>query len=137
MAEGDKKPQFNPSSKAHVVDAKGAKFITYVGLQAKLVDQNKWIKSTDTEIIQFPWENPENILMLKTTMVIVDQDGNEATYRAFGDAVVENKEKGIKGNIGAMVAPHWYRMAETRGHVRALRQATRSEYAAREELGGD
>lgn len=73
--------------------------------------------------------------MLKTTMVIVDENGNEAVYRAFGDAVLEDKDAGIKSNIGAAVLPHWFRMAETRGHVRCLRQATRSEFAAREELG--
>lgn len=52
------KQHFDASNKAHLIEARGAKFITYVGLQMRLLDQKKWIKSTDTIVLEYPWDNP-------------------------------------------------------------------------------
>lgn len=127
--------QFRPHDTAHVVEKSGKKFITYVGLQAKLADMNKVVVSTETEALTWPWENHINMMAVQTTMVVQDVDGNTQTFQAYGDAIIEGKEH--KPNVSGVVALHWLRMAETRAHVRCLRQATRSEYTAREELGGE
>jgi hypothetical protein len=133
---------FDPNNNQHVVSAKGRKFITFVGLQAKLADQGKFMKNVEFEDIFQPWENPYHLYRCKVYLTVSNKEGIEATYQATGDAGINSKEDGegfelAINNVGAMVAPHFYRMAETRALVRALRIATRSEYTALDEIGGD
>ncbi len=133
MASEPKKAYFRPNDTAHVIERQGKKFITHVGLQMKMLDQGKSVVESDTEVLQWPWDNPLNICAMRVTMV-VEKGGRKAKYRAVGDVVVSDKDKGIKANVGPKVEESWFRMAETRAHVRCLRQATRSEFTAFEEL---
>jgi hypothetical protein len=52
---------------------------------------------------------------------------NQKTFVAHGDASPKN--------VGKMIVPHLYRMAETRAMARALRFATGCGFTALEELG--
>jgi len=52
---------------------------------------------------------------------------NQKSFTAHGDASPKN--------VGKMIVPHLYRMAETRAVARALRFATGCGYTAYEELG--
>lgn len=136
----EKKLQFDPTSDAHVISRQGKKFITFVGLQAKLADQLKFIAESKTEDVLWPWDNPYHLYVCRVTIKVINAQGKEATYQATGDAGIhsakEDKEKYEEAidNVGGMVKPHFIRMAETRALVRALRLATRSEYTANEEL---
>lgn len=140
--EEKKKKYFKASE--HLVDKGGKKFITYVGLQMVLLDQGKFVKETSTEVLQWPWENPYHLFICRVTMVVANDKGVEAKYQAIGDAgIVDNTKSEYSdfqefgqaiNNVGKMVAPHFFRMGETRAAVRCLRQATRSEYTASEEI---
>lgn len=131
--------QFDPNSTLHVVNKGGRKFITFVGLQAKLVDQEKFVKSIHFRDLLFPWDNPYHLYRCKATIVVVNKEGVEAEYQATGDAGIHKPSEGEQykeaiDNVGSMVQPHFFRMAETRAVVRAMRFATRSEYTAAEEV---
>lgn len=119
---------FDPNNGQHLVSVGGRKFVTYVGLQARLADQGKGIIGTKTEIVQNGDDHESGRWILLVTMRVKHfQSGEVAEYQAIGDA---NKE-----NTGKMVQPHMPRMAETRAQVRCLRVATRSEWTALEEIG--
>lgn len=119
---------FNPNSSDHVVSKGGKKFITYTGLQARLVDMGKGIIGSTVEVIQNGDDHESGRWVVKCSMTIkAFKSGEVATLEAIGDA--------SKDNVGGMVAPHMPRMAETRAHVRILRVATRSPYTAAEEVG--
>lgn len=120
---------FDPNSKQHVVSAQGRKFITFVGLQAKLKDDGMGIIGAKTELVQNGDEHESGRWIVQVELKFKHwKSGAEAVIQAIGDATVEN--------VGKMVWPHAPRMAETRAWVRALRIATRSEYTAAEEIGG-
>lgn len=131
---------FDPSNKQHVVEKGGRKFITYVGLQARLSDQNKMVVGSDSEIIQNGDEHPSHRWIVKRSLNIKNEEaGVNGWFSNVGDAQVsytdENGKK-VPANVGTMVEPHALRMAETRAEVRILRVLTRSEYTAVEEIGG-
>lgn len=128
--------QFDPGNQKHVVSKGGTKFITFLGLQLKLADMGRSVVGTDFEEVESVMGEDNNgnptcvYLRGKGTITVMDNETKERyTYSGVGDAAYEN--------LGPMVKVHLPRMAETRSYVRALRFATRSEYTAREELGGD
>lgn len=118
---------FDPNNNLHVISAKGRKFITFVGLQAKLKDDGISIIGATTDILQNGEEHDSGRWIVKVELTAKhNQSGNTATIQAIGDV---NKE-----NVGAMVYPAAPRMAETRAWVRAMRILTRSEYTGADEL---
>lgn len=127
---------FDPNNKQHLITAGGRKFITFVGLQARLADLGiAWI-GTQTEMLQNGDDHESGRWIMRSTCTFLHKEsGTRVTHQGIGDAQVANEEKGIKANMGSMVEPHAPRMAETRAEVRALRKATRSEYTAAEEIG--
>lgn len=145
---------FDPNNPQHVVSKSGRKFITYVGLQARLSDQKKLVVGSDTQIVQNGDDHPSGRWIVKRWLNIKnDEAGVDGWFSAVGDAQVAHKEwqptgnyredgqpelklVDVKANVGAMVEPHALRMAETRADVRILRTVTRSEYTAVEEIGG-
>jgi hypothetical protein len=119
---------FDPSNPQHVVSKGGRKFITFVGLQAKLKDSGMGVVGALTDIVQNGEDHESGRWIIRTTLTVKHwESGNTASIQAIGDSTKEN--------TGAMVWPHAPRMAETRAWVRALRIVTRSEYTAVDELG--
>lgn len=119
----ERKLQFDPSK--HLVKGQ---FITYVGLQARLADQGKGTIYSRSTIVQNGDEHESGRWVIKVNMKVKHfATGEIADLEAIGDA--------DKSNTGKMVQPHMPRMAETRAKVRVLREATRSEFTAYEEIG--
>lgn len=120
---------FDPNNPQHVVSMSGRKFITFVGLQARLSDQGKRLIGAHTEVLQNGDDHESGRWLVRSTLKLYhDETGTTAEIQGLGDA--------SKENVGKMIQPHLPRMAETRAEVRALRKATRSEYTAVEEIGG-
>jgi len=103
-----------------ILDLKGKAFITYKGL-VMLADEQGW-SGTKTELVFADRE--ANRFEFKATVT-----GEAGTYEGHGDA--------DPSNVGRMIIPHMLRMAETRAIARALRQYTRCELTAAEEMGGN
>lgn len=109
--------------KEFIKSLQGKDFVLLAGL-LELAHQDG-LKSTDTNIIQFP--SPDNQQTTIVKAVVVTEKG---TFSGIGDASpasVPNKA----------IAVHSIRMAETRALARALRVATNVAMTAFEELGGD
>lgn len=117
---------FDPNDKLHLVPLQGRKFITFVGLQARLVDQGKELVGTDTEIVQLPTEDNDKNAVVLVTMT-VKQGDTLATIKCVGDA--------SRSNVGPKLVEATLRMSETRAQARCLRIATRAEWTSREEIG--
>lgn len=121
---------FNPAAKEHVVTLQGRKFITFVGLQARLADQGKSIVGIDVEILRDPFAEDNkatNQAVVKATVSIMGNKGGvSAKISSLGDASTKNVSKNI--------ADATLRMAETRAIARALRIATRAPFTAVEEI---
>ncbi len=119
---------FDPNNPQHVVSKGGRKFITFVGLQARLSDQGKRLVGSETEVLQNGDDHESGRWLMRSTLTIYhDETETTASIQGIGDASPQN--------VGQMIVPHLPRMAETRAEVRALRKATRSEYTALEEVG--
>jgi hypothetical protein len=118
--------KFNPNDTKHLVNLKGRQFITFVGLQARLMDQGKAIVGSDVEILSLPEESNQHYASVKATLRIKGKDGEVYTFSNVGDASPESVSKNI--------VPHLLRQAETRAEARALRLATRSEWTAKDEV---
>ena len=126
--------EFNPNAKEHVVTLQGRKFITFVGLQARLADQGKSIIGTEIEILRDPFaeeNSTDKQAVVRATVHIIGKAGTPVTAKiqALGDA--------SKNNVSKNIAEATLRMAETRAIARALRIATRSPFTAIEELPKD
>lgn len=119
-------PLFDVNNPLHMVPLQGRKFITFVGLQARLVDQKKELVGTETEIIQLPTDENGKNAVVKCKM-IVKQEDTTAEIECVGDA--------SKANVGPKLVEATLRMAETRAQARCLRLATRAEWTSREEIG--
>ena len=128
MAEQkDKKPEFNPNDSKHLVKLQGTPYITVVGLQARLADQNKAVVETNSEMLVNPFENDELAAVVKYSAYVLDVKGNKhGPFVALGDA--------SKKTVNQKLAGATLRMAETRAYGRVLRIATRSPFTALEEL---
>jgi len=123
-----RKAEFDPTSKLHVVTLQGRKYITYVGLQARLADQGKSIIATSTEIIRDPFDEenfPTRQAVVKVNMTIQKGD-TVARLSCVADA--------SSANVSGALKEATLRMAETRGQSRVLRIATRAPFTAYEEL---
>ena len=121
--------QFNPGAKEHVVTLQGRKFITFVGLQARLADQGKHIHGLEIEIIRDPFDedNKENKqALVRATVHVVAENGAVSKVQSLGDASKLNVSKNIEDAT--------LRMAETRAIARALRIITRAPFTAVEEI---
>lgn len=121
-------PEFNPNSNLHVVTLQGRKFITFVGLQARLADQGKSIVGLAVEVLRDPFaeENYEKRwAVVKVTVEIMKGDVI-ARLSSLGDASMDNVSKAL--------GEATLRMAETRAVARALRIATRAPFTSVEEL---
>jgi hypothetical protein len=124
----ERKTLFDPDK--HLVGRGGKSFITYVGLQAKLADQGKGTIYSRTDVLQNGDDHESGRWAVRVNMKIKHfETGEVADLEAIGDASVEN--------VGSMVSGHLPRMAETRAKVRVLREATRSEFTAYEEIGSE
>lgn len=125
-----KKTAFDPNNPQHVITMSGRKFITFVGLQARLSDQGKRLVGAGSEILQNGDDHESGRWLVRSTLTIYHEEtGTTAVIQGIGDA--------SPNNVGKMILPHLPRMAETRAEVRALRKATRSEFTAYEEIGGN
>jgi hypothetical protein len=123
MADGK---HFNPAQ--HLIDRQGKKFINYTGLQARLADQGKGTVYSRTTLLQNGDEHESGRWVVLVEMHFKHfESGEVAQLQAIGDA--------SEDNVGSMIKPHLPRMAETRAKVRCLREGTRSEYTAVEEIG--
>ncbi len=91
----------------------------------------KGLKSITTECITYNSEKKS--AMFKATVIMYRKGGastdGDMVFTGHGDVDQENLKK------ESFVSPHWYRMAETRAIVRALRWATNEARAAEEEKG--
>lgn len=127
--EKQKQLLFDANSKEHVQNLQGRKFITFVGLQARLADQGKSIVGTTVEILRDPFEEPNtktNQAVVRVTVKVLSDKGVEASVQCLGDASTKNVSKNI--------AEATLRMAETRATARALRILSRSPFTAIEEI---
>lgn len=88
----------------------------------------KGIVSLESEPVHIDYE--KKLAVFKTTVTF--KDGSK--FSAHGDAFVGNEGKD-KGNLTAMITPHWIRMGESRAIARCLRFATNEGRVAKEELG--
>jgi hypothetical protein len=102
------------------VDLKGKIYTTHKGL-VSLAHQHG-IQSIITELIEFDSAQGSAVMMATAT-------GDRGTYTGIGDA--------NPGNVGAMVAVHAIRMAETRAVNRALRLYLGIGICSHDELGPD
>lgn len=121
--------EFNPNDKNHVVSLQGRKFVTFVGLQARLADQGKSIVGTEVEILRDPFAEDnagDKQAVVRATVSIVGKNGVTASIQSLGDA--------SRRNVSKTIEEATLRMAETRAIARALRLATRSPFTALEEL---
>lgn len=125
----ERKNTFDPNNSLHVIKVSGRSFITFVGLQARLADQGKSVVGTDTEILQTPTKENGNTVYVKVTTEVAGKDGKSYSFKSVSDASPES--------VGKMIVPHLLRMAETRGHARNLRMATRSEFTSIDEINRD
>lgn len=119
--------EFDPKNKKHLVSLQGSQYITAVGLQARLVDQGKYIVGVDTDILEFPNKDNNNRAVVLSTVYIKSNNSKETfKFKSVGDADATNVSKNL---VGAVM-----RMAETRSISRSLRIATRSDFTALDEL---
>lgn len=109
--------------KEFIKSLQGKDFVLLAGL-LELAHQDG-LKSTDTQIIQFP--SPDNQQTTIVKAVVVTEKGSFSGIGDASPASVPNKA----------IAVHSIRMAETRALARALRVATNVAMTAFEELGGD
>lgn len=125
--QGERKQEFNPNDSKHLVKLQGVPYITVVGLQARLADQQKAVVETDTEMLVNPFENDELAAVVRYSAYVLDAKGNKhGPFKALGDA--------SKKTVNNKLAGATLRMAETRAYGRVLRIATRSPFTALEEL---
>lgn len=119
--------EFDKNNKKHLVTLQGSQYITFVGLQARLVDQKKYIVGTYTEVLIHPTKENNNRAEVGVT-VSIKKDGSPDTFNfhCVGDADPNNVSKNL--------ANATLRMAETRATSRALRLATRSDFTAWDEM---
>ena len=98
--------------------------------QAQLLDKahQLGLAGVKTKIVQLPDKDNGMVAVHHATVTIRTQDGL-CEFQGTGDASADN--------VGSMIRKHIIRMSETRAVVRALRWATNTGKAAREELGGD
>lgn len=82
----------------------------------------------ETTILQFPCAENDQTCIVKATVTLSDPD-QPRVFSAIGDANARN--------VGANIAPHFIRMAETRAKARALRDILNVGTVSVEELGGD
>jgi len=96
-----------------------------VGLQ-ELLDKAHALGLTgiQTKIVQLPDASNGNVAVHHATVIMGEK---QHTFEGTGDA--------SPSNVGSFIKPHIIRMAETRAIVRALRWATNTGKAAREEMG--
>lgn len=119
--------EFDPKNKKHLVSLQGQSYITAVGLQARLVDQGKYIIGIDTEIVEYPTkDNNQRAIVLSTVYIRSNNSKETFKFRSVGDADQTNVSKNL--------ANATIRMAETRSVSRSLRIATRSDFTALDEL---
>jgi len=92
--------------------------------------------SMSTEILQYPHADNDHTCIVRASVRLwvgrAGQDeglGHPREYTGIGDANPKN--------VGANIAPHFIRMAETRAKARALRDALNVGMVTVEELGGD
>lgn len=124
--EEERKKTFDPNNSLHVIKVSGRQFITFVGLQARLADQQKSVVGTNTDLLQEPNEDNDYTVIVKITTEVAGKDGRTYTFKSISDASPDS--------VGKAIVPHIIRMAETRGHARNLRMATRSEFTSIDEL---
>ena len=105
-----------------IVNLQEKQFVTYEGL-LDLAHQ-KGLKGIETELIQTPNKDNNNTCIVKAIAKLED-----GAFHGIGDANTSN--------VGAFVAKHIIRMAETRAKARALRDLTNIGMTAIEELEGD
>lgn len=117
---------FNPQDPKHLVGLRGGQFITFVGLQARLQDQNKAVVGSDVEVLSLPVEENDFYAAVKATLFVKGKDGEVYKFTNVGDASPES--------VGNAIIPHLLRQAETRAEARAMRLATRSEWTASAEV---
>ncbi len=117
--------EFNPGNSLHVVTLQGRKYITFVGLQARLADQGKSLIGTKVEVDTRPTKDNNNRSEVRVTAKVKKGD-LVAEIQCVGDADNSNVSKILQGAT--------LRMAETRALSRCLRIATRADYTAVEEL---
>ena len=129
----DKKLMAELKSFGGITNLQGKEFVTFQGLL--YVAHKIGIEGIDTECISFD------------DTQIKDSQGNISvpTYRCIFKATVtmRNQQKFVghgdasPKNVGRMIVPHLYRMAETRAVARALRFATGFGMTSSVELNND
>lgn len=99
-----------------IVTSRGKQMVLYGGLLDAAHHQG--LVSIDTELVQIPNTDNENVAIVKATATISSPDDAGHLVRTFsgiGDASPKN--------VGSQIVEHIIRMAETRAKARALRDA--------------
>ena len=89
------------------IKRQGTEFVTFKGL-LYVAKQHGGLQSMTSELVKEASDFTASDFVFKATVT-----GSRGTAQAYGDANPHN--------VGAMVAPHVLRMAESRAYVRALR----------------
>lgn len=109
-----------------IIQRNNKDFVLYIGL----VDEahKRGLRSIKTTLLQIPNES-NKFTAICSACVTLEQDGIVKEFWGIGDA--------DKSNVGANIAPHSIRMAETRSKARALRDAVNVSMVCVEELGDE
>jgi hypothetical protein len=118
----------------HTVDPKFTYFdkrarkdvVLYVGLLDAA--HRAGLVAIETEILAYPCGENNETCIIRATAIFERDPDRPLRFTAIGDANPRN--------VGAAIAPHFIRMAETRAKARALRDALNIGMVTAEELGG-
>jgi hypothetical protein len=110
-----------------VIPRQGKQMVLYIGLLDAA--HRAGLVAIETDILQYPCEENDRTCIVRATVVFERDPERPLRFTAIGDANPRN--------VGANIAPHFIRMAETRAKARALRDALNIGMVTAEELGGD
>jgi hypothetical protein len=99
--------------------------VLYVGLLDAA--HRAGLVAIETEILAYPCSENNETCIVRATTVFERDPNRPLRFTAIGDANPRN--------VGAAIAPHFIRMAETRAKARALRDALNIGMVTAEELG--
>ena len=118
-----------------LIERHGKTYVLFAGLLDEAHERG--LKSIDTELLQVPTFENDNVAICKATVIIADQDVKDPETGRVAGKVFTGIGDASPENVGRAIQPHIIRMSETRAKARALRDACNIAAAALEETGGE